>query len=187
MENAIIKKNSRRIITIPNILSFLRICLIPMIVWLYIDKKEYFLTGFFVMLSGLTDIIDGYVARTFNMTSELGKVLDPIADKATQGGVILLLIIDFPLLIIPLVIGIIKEVFMAITGYLIIQKCNVVLGAQWYGKAATVVLTITLILHLLWHNINPILSAILIVFSSASILLALVLYANRNFGYLLKK
>ena len=187
MENAVIKKNMRRIITIPNILSFLRICLIPLIVWLYMDKKDYFLAGFFVLISGLTDIVDGFIARRFNMISDLGKVLDPIADKATQGVVVLLLVMDFPLMLIPLGIGIVKEIFMAITGYMIIQKCDIVLGAHWYGKAATVVLTITMALHLFWHNINPTLSAVTIILSAASILLALVLYANRNFGYLLKK
>ena len=180
-------KYKKKIITIPNILSFFRICLIPLIVWLYLGKQDYLMTGIFVVISGLTDIVDGFIARTFNMISDVGKVLDPIADKSTQAVVVLLLISDFPLMILPLVIGLIKEAFMAISGYLIIKKCDVVLGANWYGKVATVILTVTMALHLVWHSINPIISVIFILVSAAAIAFALVMYAIRNFGYLLNK
>ena len=182
-----VDKYKKKIITIPNILSFFRICLIPVIMWLYLGKQDYLWAGIFVLFSGLTDIVDGFIARTFHMISDVGKVLDPIADKATQGVVMILLATSFPLMLLPIFILLAKEIFMAITGYMIIRKCDIVLGAEWYGKAATVVLTSTMALHLFWHSINPTVSLILIVFSSVSILLALGLYAKRNFGYLLKK
>ena len=182
-----VDKYKKKIITIPNILSFFRICLIPVIMWLYLGKQDYLWAGIFVLFSGLTDIVDGFIARTFHMISDVGKVLDPIADKATQGVVMILLATSFPLMLLPILILLAKEIFMAITGYMIIRKCDIVLGAEWYGKAATVVLTATMALHLFWHSINPTVSLILIVFSSVSILLALGLYAKRNFGYLLKK
>ena len=187
MENVIQDKYKKKIITIPNILSMVRICLIPLIVWLYLGKGDYILTGIFVIISGLTDIVDGYIARTFHMISDVGKVLDPIADKATQAVVMILLATSFPLMVLPICLMVVKELFMAITGYMIIKKCDVVLGAHWYGKAATVILTITMALHLIWHNILPIVSVITISLSSAMILLALVLYSKRNFGYLLTK
>ena len=134
-------KYQKKIITIPNILSTVRILLIPVIIWLYIGLKDYLLTGVFVIISGLTDIIDGVIARKFNMISDVGKVLDPFADKATQIVVMILLTISFPLMLIPIVITAIKEAFMAITGYMVIKKCNIVLGAHWHGKLATVALT----------------------------------------------
>jgi Na+/alanine symporter len=75
---------------------------------------------------------------------------------------------------------------MGITGYMIIRKCGIVLGANWYGKAATTLVVTTMTLHLLWYNINPIVSTITITLTAASILLSLALYAKRNFEYLLK-
>ena len=187
MESVAVDKYKKKIITIPNILSFVRICLIPVIIWLYLGKEDYLLAGIFVLISGLTDIVDGFIARTFNMISDVGKVLDPVADKATQAIVMILLATSFPLMLIPIILTIIKEAFMGISGYLIIKKCNIVLGAHWYGKAATVFISIMMALHLFWHDINPTLSLITIIVSSLSILLALVLYAIRNFGYLFGK
>ena len=180
-------KYQKKIITIPNILSFIRICLIPVIVWLYIGKQDYLLTGIFVIISGFTDVVDGFIARKFHMISDLGKVLDPIADKATQATVLILLAISFPLMLVPIAVGAVKEIFMAISGYMIIKKCDVVLGAEWHGKAATVWLTITMALHLVWHDITPTLSIVMIVLSTALILLSLLLYAIRNIKYLCGK
>lgn len=180
-------KYQKKIITIPNILSFIRLCLIPFIIWLYFGKEDYLLTGIFVIVSGLTDVVDGMIARKFNMISDLGKVLDPIADKATQLTVMIILAISFPLMLIPIILTVIKESFMAITGYMVIKKCGIVMGANWHGKAATVALTAVMSLHLVWHTIHPTVSLILILLCSALILLSLVLYAKRNFGYLLGK
>lgn len=180
-------KYKKKIITIPNILSMVRICLIPVIVWLFLSKENYLLTGIFVLISGLTDVVDGMIARRFNMISDVGKVLDPIADKATQAVVVILLSIRFPLMLIPLAIGIVKEIFMTVSGYMIVKKCDVVLGANWHGKLATVVLTATMALHLVWYNIDPTVSLIMILLSAAFIALSLTLYAVRNFGYLLGK
>ena len=185
MENVVTDKYKNKIITIPNILSFFRICLIPLIMWLYLGKADYVMAGIFVLVSGLTDIVDGYIARTFHMISDVGKVLDPVADKATQFVVMILIATKFPLIIIPVVLLAIKEIFMAITGYMIIKKCDVVLGAEWYGKAATVVLSAVMVLHLFWYSITPIVSIICFVLSSLVILMALVLYAIRNFKYLI--
>lgn len=180
-------KYQKKIITIPNILSFVRLCLIPVIIWLYLGKRDYLLTGIVLIISALTDIVDGTIARKFNMISDLGKVLDPIADKATQLVVMILLVISFPLMWLPIAMTAIKETFMAISGYLVIRKCGIVLGANWHGKAATVLLTCVMALHLVWHDIHPVVSAVLISLSAAMILLSLVLYAIRNFGYLLGK
>ncbi len=181
------EKYKKKIFTIPNVLSMVRICLIPLIVWLYLGKEDYLLTGIFVIISGLTDVVDGMIARKFNMISDLGKVLDPIADKSTQVVVILLLITRFPLMLLPLSVGIIKEIFMTISGYMIVKKCDVVLGANWHGKAATVVLSATMALHLVWYNITPTVSAVLIILCAVMIALSLTLYAIRNLGYLLGK
>ena len=187
VDQAVADKYKNKIITIPNIMSFFRICLIPVIVWLYLIRQDYLLSGVFVIISGITDIADGFIARRFNMISDLGKVLDPIADKSTQAVVMILLALSFPLMLLPIILGLIKELFMAISGYMIIKKCGVVLGSSWHGKAATVTLTVTMALHLVWHSIYPALSSSLILLCSALIVLSLSLYAKRNLGYLLGK
>ena len=179
-------KYKNKIFTIPNILSMVRLCLIPVILWLYLGKQDYLLTGIVVVISGLTDVVDGTIARKFNMISDVGKVLDPIADKATQIVVMILLALNYPIMLLPIILTFTKEAFMAISGYLVVKRCNIVLGANWHGKAATVMLTATMALHLVWHDINSVVSNILVVLCSALILLSLVLYAKRNIGYLLK-
>ena len=186
MENTT-NKYQKKIITIPNILSFFRLCLIPLIVWLYIVKDDSVLTGFMVLFSSCTDVVDGYIARKFNMISDVGKVLDPIADKATQGVVVLLLTTKFPLLWIVVALIIIKELFMGITGYMIVKKCDIVLAAEWYGKLSTVIIVIGIVLLLFWPGMNTLVSNIVMIAVALSIVLALVLYAIRNFVYLFPK
>ena len=130
-------KYQDKILTVPNLLSAFRISLIPVIAWLYLIKKNYMLTGVLVLFSGLTDVVDGLIARRFNMISDLGKILDPVADKSTQIVVAMLLATRFHLMLLPLIVGVIKEIFMGISGYLVVKKCGVVLGAEWHGKLAT--------------------------------------------------
>ena len=86
---------NKNIFTIPNILSMFRLLLLPVIVYMYMNQKDYVLTGILLLISGLTDLLDGYIARTFNMMSDLGKILDPVADKATQAVVLLCLMTRF--------------------------------------------------------------------------------------------
>lgn len=73
----------KKIFTIPNILSLFRICLVPLIIYTYLFTELNILAGCLIILSGITDIVDGYIARHFNQISDLGKVLDPFADKLT--------------------------------------------------------------------------------------------------------
>jgi cardiolipin synthase len=90
----------------------------------------------------------------------------------------------FPLILVVAALILIKEVFMAISGYMVVKKCNIVLAAEWYGKLSTVIITAMMVLHLFWPKLNPILSNVSIIIAALSVLMALVLYAIRNFGYL---
>lgn len=89
-------ERENRIITIPNILSVCRIIMIPVFIWAYCCRKEYPLAFLILCLSGITDLVDGFIARTFHMVSNLGKALDPLADKLTQGAVLLCLGSRYP-------------------------------------------------------------------------------------------
>ena len=84
------KADTDRILTIPNVLSFFRLALIPVIIVLYAKNEVWWAFGMLV-LSGVTDVVDGWVARTYHMVSNFGKAIDPVADKLTQIAVLLCL------------------------------------------------------------------------------------------------
>ena len=158
--------------------------MVPIFAYTFVEKKDYILCGVIMLISSLTDIIDGMIARKFNMISDFGKVLDPIADKATQLTVAILLSTRFRAMIPLIILCTVKEIFMAISGYWVIKKREIVLGAQWYGKLATVVVVATMIVHLFWRNIDSALSFVSIFASCVVVVMALVLYSIRNLGYL---
>ena len=164
--------------TIPNMLSFIRLLLIPLILWLYIGKKDYDLTTAIIIISGFTDIIDGFIARTFNMVSDVGKVLDPVADKLTQAALMLCLASRYKLLWIPIVIFIIKESFMLLFGYITFEVTDKINSARWYGKVNTVVLYSVMTALIFFPNINPDVASFLIGFTVAIMIIALILYIS---------
>ena len=175
-----VSEGRSKIFTLPNVLSFFRLCLIPLIIWLYCAEHNYLRAGNMLIISGLTDIVDGFIARKFNMVSDLGKILDPIADKLTQAAMLICLVARFPMMGLPLVLLLIKEIFMGITGILVIKKTGSVYGARWHGKIATFLLDATIILHIFWNGITPAISTAFIISCTISIVLSLVLYGKKN-------
>lgn len=169
-----------KILTIPNLLSLFRLCLIPVFMWLYCVEKNYLWTGIILIISGLTDTVDGFVARHFNMISDLGKILDPVADKLTQAAMLFCLLTRFPLMIVPLGLMVFKEFFMGVTGLLVIQKTGKVFGADWHGKVNTWLLYAMMILHVFWYNIPDVVSKVLIGVCVIMMLISLVLYGRHN-------
>lgn len=178
------KKRENKFLTVPNILSLFRIALIPVIVWLYAGSNHTGWAGIVLIVSGLTDIADGWIARHYDMVSEAGKVLDPVADKLTQGAVLLCMIFRFPLLLIPFVLLLVKEAFVGLTGLLVIQKIGAVYGAEWHGKLATCLVYAMLLLHLFWTEIPPAATFLSAAMASGMILISLILYGIRNFKLL---
>lgn len=174
------KPSEKRILTIPNILSFFRLCLIPLFVWLYCVKKDYMWTAIVLLLSGATDMADGYIARRFQMVSALGKVLDPIADKLTQGAMLLCLFTRFPYMLAPVIFLVIKEVFDGVMGLLVIKKTKQVFSADWHGKAATFLLYAMMLIHLVWYDIPSGLSNMLICLCMAVMMLSMALYGIQD-------
>lgn len=172
--------HTNKIITIPNILSFIRLCLIPLIIWLYCVKQNYHMTAVILVLSGLTDLADGFIARHFHMISDLGKILDPIADKLTQGATLFCLMTRFKLMLVPFILMIFKELYMGITGALVIKKTGQVLGANWHGKVVTCLLYAMMILHVLWYDIPMAVSTVSIIICICMMVLSLILYGKRN-------
>ncbi len=180
------KNTTKKILTIPNILSMFRIVLIPVCVWLYCVEKNSVLTAVILLLSWLTDMVDGFVARKFNMVSDFGKVLDPVADKLTQATMLFCLIFKFPYMAVLFLFMTVKEIIMAVTGYMVIRQTGNVHSANWHGKIATGILYTMLFIHILWINIPPALSTGIMIICGGMMLLSLILYTTRNIK-LLKK
>ena len=170
----------KKIITIPNILSFFRLCLIPVIVWLYTVKQDHFLTLIILVLSGVTDIVDGIIARKCNMISDFGKAFDPVADKLTQMAMLFCLVSRFPYIMIPFVLLVVKEVFTGITALITIKRTNTVKGAVWHGKLTTVVLYSMMAIHLLWYNLPRTVSLILVGICIGIMLMSFIMYSIQN-------
>ena len=181
------ERYKHKIITIPNILSLFRLLLIPVIMWLYIGKEDPVLTTAILALSGITDIVDGIIARKCNMISDFGKAFDPVADKLTQIAMLFCLVSRFKWMLLPLCVMVIKEVTAGILGLLVIRKTGKVDGAVWHGKATTVSLYSMMIIHLIWYNIPGVISGILIGACSALALLSAFMYSRENVRILLGK
>ena len=169
----------KKIFTIPNILTMFRLVLIIPIVITYFANDNNIATIILVAISAFTDVIDGIIARKFNMVSELGKILDPIADKLTQLALTLCLCFSFPLMIIPCALLVVKEVVSGIFGIYVVRKLKHNLFAEWHGKLATVTLYGIMLAHLVWPDIDKTLSMVLIIISSSLMLLSFILYLLR--------
>lgn len=172
----------KKIITIPNILSFVRLCLIPLIVWLYCFKKDYFLTTLVLVISGISDVADGIIARHFDMVSDFGKAFDPVADKLTQISMLFCLVTRFTRMMVPLVILTVKEILAGILNMITINKTGEVMGAVWHGKLNTVLLYSMIVVHIIWFNIPTLVSNIMIGICTVVMLLSAVLYTIRSIG-----
>lgn len=129
--------NPKNNFSIPNIISTVRLLLIPFILYFYI-KGNTWLAVSLVAISGLTDALDGYIARHYNQITPLGKMLDPLADKLTQIALGVCLITQFPA-VIPLVIVLVtKELLMLIWGLRLLRAGLAPFSALWWGKVATI-------------------------------------------------
>lgn len=128
---------SNRAFTIPNIICLVRILLITPFVEFFLDG-QYEYAALVIIISGLSDCLDGFIARKFNQESELGKILDPLADKLTVLAVGICLAIIQPLFLPIMVILLIKDLFMLIGSSKVIKKGILVPKSKWYGKLGTV-------------------------------------------------
>lgn len=152
------KFKAKEIFTIPNILTYIRLLLVPVFIWLMFDKgiadragieslNVYIAFAVFVVAS-LTDIVDGWVARRFNMMSDIGKVTDPLADKLLQISTLLTLTIVGNVHWAFVVILFVKELYMVVGAAVILKgfKSNFVVESNVWGKVGSVINTVGIIL-----------------------------------------
>ncbi|MBO2526654.1 MAG: hypothetical protein CW335_00515 [Clostridiales bacterium] len=166
-----------RIFTLPNMLSFLRLLLIPLIVYFF-ETDQYWWAFGMLLLSGATDVIDGWIARTFHLVSDFGKALDPIADKLTQIAVLFCLMREYWWVLAALLF---KEIFIGVLTLIALHRTHSIYSAGWYGKLCTVVIYLSMFVLILWKPVigtapNPTFVLIDSVVIVALILLAFVKY-----------
>ena len=171
-----IKLKAKDFFSVPNLISYLRLILIPFIIWAYCEKESGLLTAILVAVSVFTDVLDGKIARRFNMVTDIGKVLDPIADKLTQAAMMYCLLTKYELMLPALIVLIVKEIFMAVTAIMETKYSAKINSALWYGKACTVILYAVMLILLFFTNIPLWLANTLIVISIAAMIISTVLY-----------
>ena len=170
--------------TLPNLLSYARIILIPFIVWTYCYLKMKYLSAALVALSGLTDCADGYIARHWGLITDFGKIIDPIADKLTQFALILCLSLRHPVLWFVVILFFIKEIFQLIGCTISLRQGKTMTGALLPGKISTTILFISLITMVMLPDLSE--SVVLAIALVDSVFL-IIAFASYAFAFFSKK
>lgn len=161
--------------TIPNFMSLFRLALVPFILWIYL-RGEYSIAAALVLLSALTDVFDGIIARKFNMVSDLGKVLDPLCDKVTHAALLICLLTRYRFIWLVLGLLVVKELIVAGLGALSVKRGRAVAGAKWYGKLSTVVFEVVMIALMLFPSIPAATAFWMLVAVCAVMVFAMIMY-----------
>ncbi len=168
----------KNVFTVPNLLSFSRLLMVPLLVAFLLrgDRAGAFCV---LALSALTDVADGCVARAFHMVSDLGKVLDPLADKVTQAALIFSLALRRKILFLLFGLLFVRESVMAAVGGIMFKKTGRVSSSLWYGKLSTVSVYLTAFLILVFPSVpSPLLTG-MTALSCCLVLLSMFLYCAR--------
>lgn len=180
-----IKNWKKDIFTIPNLLSLFRLVLIPVYATVYLNATEnyqFILAGVILAISCLTDMIDGKIARKYNMITTLGKILDPLADKLTQLTLTICLSMKYPVLYPVLGLFVMKELFQLVLGVVFLRKGKMLPGALMAGKVCTTVLFVSLIVLVLMPDINPAAVTIIAIVDAIFLTISFISYAMAYFG-----
>lgn len=168
---------------IPNILSCIRLLMIPLFVFAYFEYSEYpqcYIAAGIYALAWMTDALDGYLARRNNWITDVGKILDPLADKLMQITAAVCFTVDniiFLVLLIPIVL---KELAIMIGGILITKRSKTVVQAKWYGKLATVILFLCAFLRIIVRG-NAVLDIIICAVMVSMLIFSLLMYYLKVF------
>lgn len=179
-----VKDWKKEIFTIPNLLSLFRLVLIPVYVAIYLNAEndaDYYLAAGILTVSCLTDLIDGKIARHFNMISSLGKILDPLADKATQFTLIICLTVKYSVLRYLVALFVLKESFQLIAGSLRLRKKKMLKGALISGKVCTTILFISLILMVMLPSLSNNVVTVIAIVDAGFMLVAFAEYVIAYF------
>ncbi len=167
--------------SIPNILCYIRFLLIPVFVVTYIranEPKGYIQAAAVVFLSGLTDFLDGFIARRWNMITELGKLIDPLADKLTQASLIFVLVVKIRWMFLLSILFVIMQLFLLVAGLVMLKKGTKLNGAKWFGKVSTTVFYATMLGLVAVPTLSHKVTNGLLLVCGAFLLLSFLMYIN---------
>lgn len=174
---------------VPNILSSIRICLVPVFALAYYTESgsiKIYAAAVYALAS-FTDFLDGYIARKYNLISNLGKILDPLGDKLMTLTVLVCITIDQVIPVWAVVIAVLKELLMLLGGIIIRKKeGGEIPSSNIIGKTSTVVFFVVCVTLMLFKHISANIATLMISAAIALMLLALVSYI-RTFIYVVKK
>ena len=172
---------------IPNILTFVRICLIPVFVWQFFCGNPV-VAACVLIISGITDVLDGYIARRYNLITKFGTVFDPFADKLTQlTAAFCIAFGGYRPMWIVFAFVFVKELVFALGGIKLYKRSETVVMAKWYGKVATFVFYCSFFLLIVFSDaMASAVKAMIICVALAFSLLSLISY-SRAFYKLQKK
>lgn len=174
---------------VPNMLTVIRFFLIPFTVY-YLVNDQFILAIVFLCISGLTDVLDGAIARKFNFITNFGKLIDPLADKITQLSLLGTLVLKNIIPLWILIIVLLKEATM-VAGASFLYGKELVVSSKWYGKAATVLFYLAIIVSMIFRDLGVQSSIDLIIYyiALAMTIFSLVMYFREFYmqGYLKKE
>lgn len=179
----------KEIFSIPNLMGYFRILMLPVFLILYGRAEtpgEYAVSFVLLALIFLSDALDGFVARKFNMVTNLGKILDPVADKLVQGTLALAVALRHSFMKVFFVVFLVKELYMGIMGLYLLKVKKSLNGAQWYGKVCTAVVDVGVLTLLFLPNLADGISNVIITVLIAACLFSIVMYIRFHVGILRK-
>lgn len=155
--------------------------MIPLYIYLYTTAKtlpEYYMAAGILVLSGVTDALDGIIARRTGQITDLGKALDPLADKLTQVAVIGAMFIERPYILPLLILFVGKELYLLISNVLLFKKDIMMDGAMWFGKIATAIFYISMFVLVVLPQMDKSTSLIIINLNIVFQLISLIGYGH---------
>ena len=138
---------------IPNMLTIIRFILIPFI-YISVLSRHFLIALIIFTISAITDVLDGYIARKYNYITDIGKLMDPLADKLTQVSLLLSLTILKTLPLWIFIVVFVKELILVISASVLYSKKDVVVYSKWYGKLATTLFYLAIVCSLLINEFN---------------------------------
>ncbi len=178
-------RHSGRLMSIPNMLSVFRLILVPVFIaaFFLLPREQYYWLAVILFVSGFTDVLDGFIARKFNQITQLGKVLDPAADKITVAAVLFCLMFLYRQISLVLAVYVVKELFMLLGGIILAKRGVKPVSSRWFGKLATFVTYTVMFLFIIIPHVGDIWLLICNVLVIAVTLFALAMYGREFARY----
>lgn len=166
----------KEIFSIPNILCYIRFVLVGWFLYLYM-QGNYIASALVIALGGITDCLDGQIARRCNMITQLGKVIDPLADKVMQFAIALALASRYPLMVMLLILFVVKEVFQGVCCLIGLKKQRKLDGALWFGKVSTAVFYVLMVFLIAFVDLPIVVANTCIIITYVCLGFAFIMYA----------